>query len=292
MRSTVRVLITGHRGQLAADLKRVFADDALILTELEDLRLEDAAGVRALVSASKPELILNCAAYNRVDDAEDAPEAAFAANCFGVRNLAVAARECEAELVHFSTDYVFDSARRTPYVEEDAPCPGSVYGASKASGELMLRASWDRHYLFRVCGLYGYAGSRDKGGNFVETMIALGRRGTPLRVVDDQILTPTSTLDVARAVKAIVATGRHGLYHLTAEGQCSWHELAASIFELMRLPVELSPVSSEAYPTRARRPRYSVLDNRRLREAGLEPMPSWQDSLRRYLAGRQAAGRV
>ena len=287
----MRILITGHLGQLASDLKQVFAGDELVLTEIEDLRLEDAAAVRARVHDSRPALILNCAAYNRVDDAEDDPQAAFAANSLAVRHLAVAARECQAEMVHFSTDYVFDGPGRAPYTEADRPCPGSVYGVSKLAGELLLQASWDRHYICRVCGLYGYAGSRDKGSNFVETMIALARAGKPLRVVDDQVLTPTSTVDVARAVRALVRTGQHGLYHLTSAGQCSWYELARAIFELMGMEVSLAPVSSEAYPTRARRPRYSVLDNRRLREVGLDEMPHWRDALARYLAGRASAGR-
>jgi dTDP-4-dehydrorhamnose reductase len=288
----MRILITGHLGQLASDLKQVFAGDELVLTELEELRLEDAAAVRSFVVGTRPALILNCAAYNRVDDAEDDAPAAFAANAFAVRNLALAARECEAELCHFSTDYVFDGPGRTPYTEEDRPCPGCVYAVSKLAGELLLQATWPRHYICRVCGLYGYAGSRDKGGNFVETMIALGRAGKPLRVVDDQILTPTSTMDIARAVKTLVRTGRYGLFHLTAAGQCSWYEFARAIFELMGMQVSLTPVGSEAYPTRARRPRFSVLDNRRLREAGLEEMPAWRDALARYLAGRAAAGRV
>jgi dTDP-4-dehydrorhamnose reductase len=286
----MRVLITGHLGQLAADLKRAFAGEELILTEIEDLRLEDADGVHRLVLESQPHLILNCAAYNRVDEAEDWPELAFAANTLAVRNLATAARECGAEMVHFSSDYVFDGPGRRPYTEQDRPCPGSVYGVSKVAGELILQATWERHYICRVCGLYGHAGSREKGGNFVETMISLARAGKPLRVVDDQILTPTSTADVASAVRALVRTGRHGLYHMTSEGQCSWYEFATAIFELMAMKVELTPVGSQAYPTRARRPRYSVLENRALREVGLPEMPHWRDALQRYIAGRAAGG--
>ncbi|MBI5085548.1 MAG: dTDP-4-dehydrorhamnose reductase [Acidobacteria bacterium] len=283
--------MTGHLGQLAADLKGVFAGDELILTEMEDLRLEDAGRVREFVQASAPELVVNCAAYNRVDEAEDAPEAAFAANTFAVRNLALAARECGAEMVHFSTDYVFDGPGRRPYTEEDAPCPGSVYGVSKAAGEMMLQATWERHYICRVCGLYGYAGSRDKGSNFVETMLKLGAKGQPLKVVDDQILTPTSTLTVARAVKNLIGTGRHGLYHMTCEGECSWYEFAQAIFAGAGMDVEVTPVGSEAYPTKARRPRYSVLENRRLREAGLGEMPDWRAALREYLSGRAVVSR-
>ena len=288
----MRIVLAGHLGQLATDFKSVLAGEELILTEQEDMPLEDAAAVLRFVTASGAHLIINCAAYNRVDEAEEHPQPAYAANTFGVRNLALAARECDIPMVHFSTDYVFDGPGRTPYTEDDRPSPKSVYGVSKLSGELMLEATWEKHYIFRVCGLYGYAGSRDKGSNFVETMLALAERGTPVRVVSDQVLTPTPTLTVARAVAEIVrAHGPFGLYHLTSEGACSWYEFARAIFELSELEVELQPVPSDAFPTRARRPRYSVLDNRNLRRAGFAELPPWRDDLAAYLQGRPAARR-
>jgi dTDP-4-dehydrorhamnose reductase len=287
----MRILLTGHLGQLATDFKQVLAGDDLILTEREDLRLEDASAVMEFVTRSAPELVINCAAYNRVDEAEDRPEDAFAANVFGVRNLALAARAAGAPMVHFSTDYVFDGLGRTPYTEDELPCPRSVYGVSKLAGELMLQSTWEKHYICRVCGLYGYAGSRDKGSNFVETVIARAREGKPLRIVDDQVLTPTPTLDVAEAVRGLIATGRHGLYHMTSAGECSWFEFAKAIFEDLGFPVDLTAVSSDAFPTKARRPRYSVLDNRNLRAIGLPDLSPWREGLRRYLKGRAAHGR-
>jgi dTDP-4-dehydrorhamnose reductase len=284
----MKILLTGHLGQLATDFKARLQDEELILTEFEDLDLSIAGRVSEFVSAVRPDLILNCAAYNRVDEAEDRPEAAFAANAYAPRNLALAARECGATLVHFSTDYVFDGPGRVPYVETDRPCPQSVYGISKLSGELMVQATWNKHFIFRVCGLYGYAGSRDKGTNFVETMLALGAQGKPLKVVDDQILTPTSTKDVVEAVLPVIGTDRYGLYHLTAAGQCSWYEFACAIFAEAGLDVPITPVKSEFYKTKARRPRYSVLDNRSLREAGFQDLPPWRDGLHRYIQGRPA----
>lgn len=284
-------LLTGHLGQLATDFKTRIPAGELVLTEYENLDLANLDAVRRLVLEIRPRLILNCAAYNRVDEAEDRPEAAFAANAYGPRNLAVAARECGATLVHFSTDYVFDGPGRTPYVETDRPCPRSVYGISKLSGELMVQATCERHFIFRVCGLYGYAGSRDKGSNFVETMLALGAQGKPLKVVDDQILTPTSTIDVVEAVLPIIRTEQYGLYHLTAAGSCSWHEFARAIFEEAGLNVNLTPVDSTFYKTNAPRPAYSVLDNRAYRQAGFGELPPWRDGLRRYLQGRPAARR-
>ena len=287
----MRILLTGHLGQLATDFKSHFGGDELILTEFEDLDLSNASAVFRFVGEAGPNLIINCAAYNRVDEAEEKQEAAFAANTFGPRNLALAAKACDATLVHFSTDYVFDGPGRTPYVESDRPCPGSVYGISKLSGELMVQATWEKHFVFRVCGLYGYAGSRDKGSNFVETMIGLGRQGKPLKVVDDQFLTPTSTVDVVEAVLPVIRSTKYGLYHLTAEGSCSWYEFARAIFEEAGLSVDLSPVPSEHYKTAAPRPRYSVLDNRAYRAAGFEKLPHWREGLRRYIQGRTSGGR-
>lgn len=282
----MRILITGHLGQLATDFKSALAGQDLILSEYEDLRLERRAEVASFVASVGPELILNCAAYNRVDQAEDDPETAFAANALGPHNLALAAEECGATLVHFSTDYVFDGENRAPYTEADAPCPGSVYGTSKLAGEHLALASCRSTFVLRVCGLFGYAGSREKGSNFVETILSLARQGKPLKVVDDQRLTPTSTVEIVAATLSLVQTREYGLYHMTAGGECSWYEFARAILEEANLETELSPVSSEYYKTRARRPRYSVLDNARLREVGQKEMGEWREGLRRYLRGR------
>ena len=284
----MKVLIIGHLGQLGTDLKEAFAGEELILKDQEDLLVQNAAQVDAVVEEHRPELILNCAAFHRVDDCEDQVELAFAVNVFGVRNLALAARRVDAVLVHFSTDYVFDGLKRTPYVETDPPCPKSVYGVSKAAGEMMLAATWRKHFICRLSGLYGYAGSREKGTNFVETMLSLARQGKPIRVVNDQVLTPTSTKDVAAAVRKLVTTDRYGLYHLTNTGECSWYEFACAIFEFAGLNAEVMPVSSQEFPTKAKRPNYSVLDNQRYRELGFEDLPHWRDAVRRYVAGRKA----
>lgn len=288
----MKVLIVGHLGQLGTDLKKEFACEELILKDQDELLVQNEAQVQAVVQSSRPDLILNCAAFHRVDDCEDHVQLAFDVNVFGVRNLALAAKSVGADLVHFSTDYVFDSAKRTPYVETDPVCPRCIYGVSKAAGELMLASTWERHYICRVSGLYGYAGSREKGTNFVEMMLQLAKQKRTIQVVVDQILTPTSTQDVASKVRELVGTGRYGLYHLTNAGQCSWFEFAAAIFDYAGLKPELIPVTSDAFPTKAKRPNYSVLDNARLREVGLKDMPEWRDALKRYLDGRSAAGRT
>jgi dTDP-4-dehydrorhamnose reductase len=288
----MKVLLTGYRGQLGSDLRQAFAADDLVLTTQEELRVQDAAQVEPAVAHARPDVILNCAAFHRVDECEDRAGMAFEVNVFGLRNLALAARRANAVLVHFSTDYVFDGPGRTPYVESDLPCPRCVYGVSKLAGEFMLQSIWPKHFIFRVSGLYGYAGSREKGSNFVEMMIALARQAKPIRVVHDQVLTPTSTRDVARMVRSLIETGHYGLYHLTNAGACSWHEFAAAIFEYAGLRADLTPVSSAEFPLKAKRPAYSVLDNQRLRAVGFPDMPPWREALERYIQGRAAAGRT
>jgi dTDP-4-dehydrorhamnose reductase len=288
----VRVLLIGYRGQLGSDLRIAFEGEELLLRGKDDLPVEDETRVREVVLRERPELIINCAAFHRVDDCENQVELAFATNVHGVRNLALAAREVAAVLVHFSTDYVYDSDRRGPYGEDVPVCPRSIYGVSKASGEIMLQSLWEKHFIFRVSGLYGYAGSREKGTNFVEMMIGFARQGKPIRVVNDQVLTPTATADVAAAVRRIAAGGRYGLYHLTNAGECSWYDFTCRIMQYVGLEAQITPVPSDAFPTRARRPAYSVLDNARLRSEGWPEMPHWHDALQRYVSGREAAGRV
>jgi len=287
----MRVLLIGHRGQLGTDLREAFARDELIPSTQEQMHVENCGEVDERIDEIKPEVILNCSAFHRVDECEDRADLAFNVNVFGVRNLALAAARTGAVLVHFSTDYVFDGPKRTPYVETDLPCPHSVYGVSKLSGEFLLQSIWPKHFIFRVSGLYGYAGSREKGTNFVEMMIGLARQGRPIRVVDDQVLTPTSTRDVANAVRRLVTTDAYGLYHLTNSGECSWYEFTRAIFDSAGLDPDLTPVNSAAFPTKAKRPNYSVLDNRRLRDTGFEDLPHWREALDRYIAGRAAAGR-
>ena len=288
----MKVLLIGFRGQLGSDLTQAFAEEDLVCIGQPDLCVQNAAQVNAAVGASRPDVILNCSAFHRVDECEERLDAAFDVNVFGVRNLAMAAAQAGAVLVHFSTDYVFDGPSRIPHVETDLPCPKCAYGVSKLSGEFILQSLWAKHFIFRVSGLYGYAGSREKGTNFVEMMIDLARQRKPIRVVNDQILTPTSTMDVVRAVRRLVATEAYGLYHLTNAGECSWYEFAGAIFELAGIQPELTPVTSQAFPTIAKRPAYSVLDNQHLRTAGFSDLPHWRQALESYIKGRAAAGRA
>ncbi len=282
-------LLIGASGQLGSELRRASKDHDLVPLTHADLELTDRAQVRDALHKYRPGLILNTAAYHRVDECEDYPERSFAVNALAVRDLAIAAREIGAVLVHFSTDYVFDGRQRRPYREIDPPGPLSVYATSKLAGEHFVRALLERYFIIRSCGLYGLAGSRGKGGNFVETMLRLAKEGREIRVVGDQVLTPTSAKVLARKVRQLVETGQYGLYHITNNGECSWYQFAAAIFELSGVRSRLTETTSAAYGARAARPAYSVLDNANLRSLGLDDLCDWRDALKDYLADRKLA---
>jgi dTDP-4-dehydrorhamnose reductase len=243
----------------------------------------DFERARVLLADARPELIVNLTAYHRVDDCESHPDLAYAVNASAVLNLIRVANDLGARLVQFSSDYVFDGNSNTPYDESSVPFPLSVYANSRLAGEYLVRSEAQRYVLIRTCGLYGRAGSQGKGGNFVETMLKKARNNEPIRVVDDQIVTPTSTKDLARQVASLVTTPHEGLFHATNEGSCSWYEFAGAILDIAGLKANLTRTTSEFYKTPARRPRYSVLENRRLKELGLNRMLPWRDALTEYL---------
>jgi dTDP-4-dehydrorhamnose reductase len=231
----------------------------------------------------KPEAIINTTAYHRVDDCETRTELAYNVNALAVLNLVRIANDLDATLVHVSTDYVFDGKSRTPYVETSEPFPLSIYANSKLAGEYLVRTTARKYILIRTCGLYGKAGSRERGGNFVEIMLKKAAAGEPIRVVQDQVLTPTSTADLARQIALLLGTGHSGLFHITNEGSCSWYEFAAAIFEIAQKPADLSPTTLDSYKAPALRPPYSVLENARLKELGLNVMQHWRAALLDYL---------
>ncbi len=289
----MRVLLIGANGQLGHDVRRVWPierpSDELVCLDHGQIEVADLVSVRAAVGAARPDLVVNTAAYHRTDEVESQPERAFAVNAVGARNLALACREADAVLMHLSTDYVFGGRKPTPYVEDDPVDPINVYGVTKAAGEMLVRATWPRHFVVRSSGLYGVAGSSGKGGNFVETMLRLAREGRPIRVVDDQTLTPTPTRELARQLAVLAGTERHGTYHATCQGEASWHAFAAEIFHQAGLSPALSSQSTAESGAAAPRPHYSVLDNRALRRAGIDVLPDWRDGLAGYLAERQTA---
>jgi dTDP-4-dehydrorhamnose reductase len=291
----VKVAVIGANGQLGSDLCRVLAAQKIDVAAFtrRDVDVSDAAQVERILDSSRPDVVISTAAYHKVDECEHQPARSFAVNAIGPANLARACRRLDALLVHFSTDYVFDGRQRRPYLETDMPGPLNVYAVSKLAGECMVPIHCGRYFVIRTCGLYGVAGSAGKGGNFVETMLKKAAEGAPIRVVNDQVLTPTFTGDLAEAVTRMILPdicGRadsSGLYHITNEGQCSWYEFALKIFELEKIAVDLKPINTAEFYSAVQRPAYSVLSKQKLNRLGLT-MPNWEEGLARYLAARRA----
>ena len=285
----MRIVLIGANGQLGHDLVRVLAPmhDLRALTH-QDVEVTDPSSVLAVMQTHEPDLVMNMAAYHKVDACEDEIEKAFAVNAYGVRSLALACQAHNVALLHMSTDYVFggERNRRAPYSETDLPLPINVYGVAKLAGEHFVRARVERHYILRVTGLYGVAGSSGKGGNFVELMLRLAREGKPIRVVDDQRMTPTYTVDLAHQIAILIETGQYGLYHATNQGDCTWYEFAEEVFRQSGLSPNLSSAKTGDFGERATRPAYSVLENRALRALGLDYMRPWQAALAAYLEER------
>jgi dTDP-4-dehydrorhamnose reductase len=284
----VRIVVLGAGGQLGRELARVLPRETTLLPRRE-LDVRDAAAVASALAATRAEVIVNAAADNRVDAAESDPSAAFATNATGAAHVARAARALGALLVHFSTDYVFDGRARHPYREDDRPNPESAYGRSKLAGERLVAGLAPRHVVIRLAGLYARGGSRAKGGSFVDRVLAQAEAGTPLRVVADQVTTPTWARDVAESLQTLLprwhaGTAPLGLFHLSNGGECTWHEFAeAALAERgRRAPVE--PLSTALLDAPAVRPAYSVLANARLFALGVPPLRHWRDALAAYLA--------
>jgi dTDP-4-dehydrorhamnose reductase len=281
----MRILLIGSTGQLGSALVASLQGEEVAPLTHSEIEVSDPASVRRAFERYRPEVVITTAAYHRVDDGEREIETAFHVNAFAVCDLALACREYHAVLVHFSTDYVFGGDQEKPYLETDLPRPLNVYGASKLAGENLLTAALDRHFLIRTCGIYG-SGSR--GGNFVEAVLRRAAQGQPVRVVADQVVSPTYAVDLARKVAELISTNAYGLYHISNLGSCSWFEFSRCLFHIGGIQADLCPITSEAYGASARRPRYSVLRNRHLEQIGLDPMPAWEDALARYLQERES----
>ncbi len=283
----MKILLIGAKGQLGSDLFRTFDGERheVVAADHATFDVCDAEQVGDLVGAVRPDVVLNTAAFHKVEECENQPARSLAVNAVGALNLARVCARSRAMLVHFSTDYVFDGRKRTPYEEFDLASPLSVYGASKLAGENLIACNAERYFIVRTCGLYGRAGSSGKGGNFVETMLKKAANREAIRVVNDQFLTPTATSDLASMVQRLIDTEAFGLYHVSCEGDCSWFEFAREIFALQKIQVELAPVETKDFPSPVKRPPYSILSKNRLRGLGLS-MPEWRDSLNGYLRAR------
>jgi dTDP-4-dehydrorhamnose reductase len=279
-------LLIGGRGQLGTALRAQLRGE-VASPDRGELDLANAAQVSERLRDWRPELVINASAYNLVDRAEDEPHVAFQQNAFAVRQLAREVDALGGALVHISTDHVFglDGHPGHPWRETDLPGPVSVYGASKLAGEFFARALCARHLVVRTCGLYGVADSPGKG-NFVATMLRLGRQQTEVRVVDDQHCTPTRATDLARAIVDLVATRAQGLYHATNSGATTWCGFAREIFRLAGISTPVIPIRSTEFAAKARRPAWSVLSGEKLARQRGVAMPEWNVALAEYLAER------
>lgn len=275
-----KVLITGCDGQLGRALNQLLTDSPveIINTDLDTLDICNLEQVFALVRKERPDTIINCAAYTAVDKCETEIAYAIRVNALGPKTLAVAAKETGAQLVQISTDYVFDGTSGKAYVETDAPHPLCMYGSTKLNGEKAVMETIDNYYIIRTAWLYG------DGNNFVKTMLRLSKERDTISVVNDQIGSPTSALELARMILHIVDSKEYGIYHGTCEGAASWYEFAKAIFSIANANVNLIPVTSEEYTAAiAKRPAYSVLENAKLNSQGTYRMKHWEDALKEYM---------
>jgi dTDP-4-dehydrorhamnose reductase len=285
----MRIAVIGGNGQLGADVVRTFEENDIETCALThaDIDLVDHECVWRTLRTVRPQFVVNTAAMHDVEACEREPEKAFAVNATGARNLALAAQDINATLLHVSTDYVFNGNKREAYQETDCAAPLNVYGNSKLAGECFVRATLAKHIVLRTSGLYGESPCRAKrGGNFVELMLKLAKERGRVRVVDTEWVTPTSTREVARQMVVLVRSGAYGLFHATAEGSCSWYEFARAIFQMSGTTVDLMVASPDEFPAKVSRPAYSVLENRALKTAGLNAFATWQEGLREYLCTR------
>jgi len=282
----MRAVIIGSSGQLGNDIMHAWpADETTGLTHA-DVDVTDREHVFAVLSQSKADLVVNTAAFHNVDVCESEPERAFQVNAAGAMNVADACHELGVALMFISSDYVFAGDLGRPYVESDSPTPISVYGTSKAAGEQLVRSRLSKHYVVRTSGLYGVAGASGKGGNFVMRMLELGRGGKDLRVVDDQVLSPTFTQDLAEQLLLLASTERYGTYHITNSNECSWYAFAKEIFRVTATDVLLSPTTTAEFGAKAPRPAFSVLANEATRSVGLPAMRPWTEALADFLSQR------
>ncbi len=285
----MKVLITGANGQLGTDLCHALSDAEVIPLTHADIEIVNMNSVRNAFDEYRPDIVISTAAYVRVDDCEDDPDKAFRVNALGARNIGVVAQELGAKLVHISTDYIFggeNKSRTTPYTEFDTPVPRNLYGKSKLAGENLVRHLCPKHFVIRSSGLFGVAGASGKDGNFVETMVKLAKERNELRVVKDQIFSPTYTKDLARKIAQLINTEYYGIFHITNNGVCSWYDFAKEILKLAGLKAFVIPITSDEYAQKAKRPHYSVLDNYHLRLLGMDDMRPWREALEDYMISK------
>ena len=276
----MRILVTGVKGQLGHDVMNELAKRGHtgIGVDVEEMVITDAKKVDEVIRASEVEAVIHCAAYTAVDAAEDQVELCRKINAEGTENIAKVCKELDIKMMYISTDYVFDGEGTRPWEPDDERHPLNVYGLTKYEGELAVEKYLDKFFTIRIAWVFGV-----NGKNFIKTMLKLSETHDELNVVDDQIGSPTYTYDLAVLLVDMIETEKYGRYHATNEGLCSWYEFACEIFRQAGRDVKVNPVSSDEFPTKAKRPHNSRMDKSKLTENGFTPLPAWQDALKRYL---------
>ncbi|MCF0245648.1 MAG: dTDP-4-dehydrorhamnose reductase [Ileibacterium sp.] len=277
----MKILVTGYKGQLGYDVVNEAEKRGIeaVGVDIDEMDITNAAQVEEVIKAGNYDAVVHCAAWTAVDKAEE-PElldVVRKVNAEGTKNIVDVCRELDIPVMYFSTDYVFDGQGDQPWMEDAPRDPLNVYGLTKAEGEEFVEA-YPKHFIIRISWVFG-----NNGNNFIKTMLKLGSTRKDLTVVNDQIGSPTYTYDLARLVVDMIQTDKYGKYHATNQGICSWYDFAKEIFRQAGMDVNVAPVSSDAYPAKAKRPSNSRMNQTRLDENGFERLPSWQDALSRYL---------
>jgi dTDP-4-dehydrorhamnose reductase len=280
----MKIAIIGANGQLGTDLCKVLsAGHTVTGLNHSDIEITDIDNIKNIITAIRPDIILNTAAYHVVPEAEKFPDKAFLVNGTGALNLARVCQDKGIRLVQYSTDYVFDGSKQKPYTEDDRPNPLNVYANTKLSGEYFALNYCEKSFVIRISGIYGMVPSRAKGGNFITTMLKLAKERPEVKVVNDEMLTPTPTYDIAINTADLIKTDAFGLYHMSCEGEVSWYGFAKAIWDILQLNTPLYPASVNDFPLVVKRPFYSVLENGGLKNIGINNMPNWKVALNNFL---------
>ena len=276
----MKVLVTGVKGQLGYDVVKDLEKRGHqpIGVDRDEMDLMDNEAIRTFIMNLKPEAIIHCAAYTAVDKAEEEVETCYQINAESVKVISECAKELDVKLIYISTDYVFDGTKEGEYVETDLPNPINVYGASKLKGEQYVQTLLEKYYIVRISWVFGV-----NGNNFIKTMRRLGSERDELNIINDQVGSPTYTADLAPLLVDMMETDKYGIYHATNEETCSWYEFANEIFKQSRIEVKTNPITTDQYPTAAKRPMNSRMSKAKLKANGFNLLPTWQQALAHYL---------
>ena len=284
----MKVLVTGVKGQLGHDVMNELALRGIEGSgvDVEEMDITDRTACETVISQEKPDAVIHCAAYTAVDAAEDNVELCRKVNADGTRNIAKVCRELDIKMMYISTDYVFNGGGERPWEPDDHREPLNVYGLTKYEGEIAVEQNVQKYFIVRIAWVFGV-----NGKNFIKTMLRLGKEKGAVSVVNDQIGSPTYTYDLARLLVDMIQTDKYGRYHATNEGLCSWYEFACEIFRQAGMDeVKVTPVDSDGFPAKAKRPSNSRMSKEKLTENGFERLPSWQNALERYLKALKENG--